>query len=175
MSEPASKPLAADADCRIPTLADATAIHALVDRCKPLDLNSQYAYLLLSAHFAQTCVVAEIDERLAGFVSSYRKPTDPSVLFVWQVAVGPDARGQGLGLRMLSELMSREPCQHIRWIETTITPSNQASWALFESFAKRRGASCIQQPFFQAEHFGGIEHEEERLLRIGPLHPKPKD
>ncbi len=175
MSEPAPKPLRADADCRAPTLADAAAVHALVAQCKPLDVNSKYAYMLLCTHFAETCVVAQVDSRVAGFVSSYTKPREASVLFVWQVAVRADARGQGLGSRMLSELMDREPCRNVRWIETTITPSNRASWALFEGFARRHEASCAQKPLFQAEHFGGSEHEEERLLRIGPFPPKPKD
>lgn len=156
-------------------LSDAGAIHALVARSRPLDLNSEYAYLLLCTHFADTCVIAEVESRLAGFVSSYKKPTDDSVLFVWQVAVGLDARGRGLASRMLSELMSREPCRDIRWIETTITPSNHASRALFESFAKRHGAECVEQPLFQEEHFGGAGHEAERLFRIGPLRPRPKD
>ena len=170
MSDGAAK-LSATVECRAPRLADAAAVHALVDQCKPLDLNSAYAYLLLCCHFAETCVVAEVDGRLAGFISSYRKPTDASVLFVWQVAVSVDARGQGLGSRMLDELMGREQCRGIRWIEATITPSNQASWALFKSFAEKRGASCVDQTMFPAEQFGGGKHEEERLLRIGPVCP----
>ena len=175
MTKSVTGPLAAGLDCRAPTLADAAAIHALVAQCKPLDVNSEYAYLLLCTHFAETCVVAQVESQLAGFVSSYKKPTDASVLFVWQVAVSSDARGQGLGSRMLNELMNREPCQKVRWIETTISPSNEASWALFESFARRREASCVQQPLFQTEYFGGNAHEEERLLRIGPIPPKQED
>lgn len=175
MGEPATKRFAANVECRPPELTDAAAVHALVEQCKPLDLNSEYAYLLLCTHFAETCVVAEMASQLAGFVSSYKKPTDDSVLFVWQVAVGPGARGNGLASIMLNKLMEREPCQAVSWIETTISPSNQASWALFESFARKRGASCAHEPLFQAEHFGGKEHEEEHLLRIGPIPPKPKD
>lgn len=175
MSEPAAKPPTANVGCRAPKLADAAAVHALVRRCEPLDLNSEYAYLLLCAHFAETCVIAEVGSRLAGFVSGYKKPADDSVLFVWQVAVSSDMRGRGVGSRMLDDLMGRASCQGVQWIETTITPSNQASWALFESFAKKRGALCARQPLFQVQHFGGIAHEEEHLLRIGPFPPRQKD
>ena len=41
----------------VPAVGDAKAIHALVGSCPPLDLNSTYAYLLLCAHFAETCVI----------------------------------------------------------------------------------------------------------------------
>lgn len=175
MPKASKMPPAVNVDCRAPALADAASIYALVKSCEPLDLNSEYSYLLLTAHFSETCLVAEIDTKISGFVSSYRKPTDHSVLFVWQVAVSAEARGQGLGLRMLNALLSRAQLHDIRSIETTIMPSNKASWALFESFARRRNAACFHEPLFQAEHFGGNTHEEERLLRIDLFPSKQKD
>lgn len=174
MSKPTAKPATASVICRIPRLADASAVRDLVDACKPLDLNSSYAYMLLCTHFAATCVVAETEGRLVGFVSGYKKPADDSVLFVWQVAVSPRVRGQGLGKRMLEELIERRDCRAVRWVEATITSSNAASWALFKSFAETHGASCAQETIFRAKHFGAEQHEEELLLRIGPLHPNTK-
>lgn len=157
---------------REPNVHDAAGVHALVDRCKPLDLNSPYAYLLLCTHFAETCVVAELDGELAGFVSAYLKPEDPSVLFVWQVAVGREARGRGVGKGLLREVLGRPACRHINQMETTITPSNEASWALFYSLARERGALCAQHKAFGAKEFGEHDHEEEHLLRISPLHER---
>jgi L-2,4-diaminobutyric acid acetyltransferase len=154
---------------RKPTLADAAAIHALIDECRPLDLNSLYAYMLLCTHFADTCAVAEKEGVLAGFASGYRKPADPAVLFVWQVAVSQRGRGQGIGQGLLEEITTRPEQAAIRHLEATISPSNRPSWALFESFAKKRGAKCASQALFQEEDFGGQQHEEERLLRVGPF------
>ena len=156
---------------RKPALSDAAAIHALIGECKPLDLNSPYAYMLLCTHFADTCGVAEREGSLLGFVSAYRKPNDDSVLFVWQVAVSPRGRGQGVGKRLLEEITGRPEHVAVGYLEATISPSNHASWALFESFAKKRGARCAIQTLFRETDFGGHEHEEERLLRIGPLEP----
>lgn len=170
MTDASVKTTAASVVFRIPTMADASSVRDLVDECKPLDLNSTYAYMLLCTHFAATCIVAEAGGRVVGFVSGYKKPADDSVLFVWQVAVSPSARGQGLGGRMLDELIQRKQCRGVRWLEATVTPSNAASWALFKSFAERHGAQCAEETFFQPEHFGAEQHEEERLLRIGPLH-----
>lgn len=169
MSNAAKSNPPASVVCRRPSLQDAAAVHALVESCKPLDLNSPYAYMLLCTHFAASCVLAERDGAIAGFVSSYRKPREDTVLFVWQVAVSAAARGLGLASHMLDELLAREAAQGIRFVETTITPTNKASWALFQGFAKRHGARCESKDFFLTQHFGGNSHEEERLLRIGPL------
>ncbi len=62
---------------RLPAVEDAAAIHALIDECKPLDLNSVYCYMLLTTHFAPWCVAAEFEGRIVGFLSSYLKPQDP--------------------------------------------------------------------------------------------------
>jgi L-2,4-diaminobutyric acid acetyltransferase len=140
-----------------------------VEECKPLDLNSSYAYMLLCAHFPDTCAVAESEGDLVGFVSGYRKPGDRSVLFVWQVAVSPRARGQGVARRLLDEIVARPEQAAVRHVEATITPSNRASWALFYSFAKERGAACARQTLFEEGDFGDQDHEPELLLRIGPL------
>jgi len=175
MGSASTKPATTTVLCRSPEADDAPAVHSLVEECKPLDLNSTYACLLLCSHFASTCVVAERESRVVGFVSSYKKPAESAVLFVWQVAVSPTTRGEGLASRMLDELMQREDCRAVRWIETTIAPTNAASWALFESFAKRRGALCAQETLFRPEDFGAEGHEEERLLRIGPLRPAAED
>lgn len=157
---------------RKPTLSDAPAVHALIDRCKPLDLNSPYAYLLLCTDFVETCAVAEIEGELAGFVSSYLKPEDPSVLFVWQVAVSQEARGHGVGKGLLRELLSRHVCARVQHLETTITPSNEASWKLFYSLASERGALCARHTAFHANDFGAHSHEEEHMLRISPVHER---
>ncbi len=125
--------------------------------------------MLLCTHFADTCVVAEDDGAVVGFLSGYLKPADPAALFVWQVAVSAGVRGQGVGSRLLEELASRPECAAVNRIETTINPSNRASWALFEKYAVKRGADCIRKRLFREEDFGAETHEEELLLEVGPF------
>ena len=169
-----SDPTASAVIFRRPQRSDAAAIHALIEACKPLDLNSTYAYLLLCEHFAETCVVAEQAGQVAAFVSAYLKPEQPSTLFVWQVAVGPLVRGQGVGRGLLDALLARPTTAQVTRIETTIMPSNTVSWALFRSFARGLGADCKDQPFFNNHDFGAARHEEERLLQISPLRPQER-
>ncbi len=152
-----------------PEIAHGSAIHSLIKACPPLDVNSVYSYLLLCAHFPRTCVVVENQGEIAGYISGYIKSDDPEVFFVWQVAVGAAGRGRGLGKRMLHHLVDRPYCAGVHYMETTITPDNEASWALFRSFARDRGAECHDRVLFAPDHFGGEGHEPEHVLRIGPF------
>jgi L-2,4-diaminobutyric acid acetyltransferase len=154
---------------RSPRPADGRRVHALVAACAPLDLNSTYAYLLLCTYFADTSAVAEQDGALVGFVSGFRRPDAPDTLFVWQVAVSAEARGHGVGGRLLRAVLDRAALADVRHVETTINPSNDASWALFRRLARERGAGCSERTLFGREDFGPDAHEDERLLRIGPL------
>lgn len=155
---------------RNPDINDGARIWELVRDSKPLNLNSPYLYLLLCRHFSETCLIAEKDSDLLGFVSAYRPPNLQDVIFVWQIAVHRDARQQGLAKTLLHKLVQQDGCQHIRYIEVTISPSNYASRNLFHSFAKELNVDCKETPFFTKEFFPeGENHEEEILLRLGPL------
>ncbi|CAN0584610.1 unnamed protein product, partial [Laminaria digitata] len=88
-----------------PTAELSAAVHKLISECPPLDTNSMYCNLLQSSHFAETAVAAVLENELVGFISGYRIPQRPETLFVWQVAVGEKARGQGLAGRMLKEIL----------------------------------------------------------------------
>lgn len=157
---------------RPPAIGDAPAIHGLIQRSPPLDLNSLYAYLLLCRDFAQTCVVAASEHDIEGFVSAYVPPQRPDTLFVWQVAVDSRRRGQGLGSRLLQSLLQRPELAGVRFIEATVGPGNQASRAMFAAWAKALGIPLNESPLFDAELFGE-GHESECLLRLGPRHVQP--
>lgn len=155
---------------RHPHVEDGAALWDLARDCG-LDLNSPYAYLLLAHDFAETCLVAEAEGRLVGFVTGYRPPERPDVVFVWQVGVAPDARGRGLGLALVDALVERTRTHGVRYLEASVTPSNDTSWRLFESVATRRGADIVKASLFDAALFPDGDHEEELLVRIGPFGP----
>ncbi|XJJ61756.1 diaminobutyrate acetyltransferase [Novosphingobium sp. BL-8H] len=154
---------------REPHAEDGPAVSALIAASPPLDANSAYCNLLQCSDFAETCVVAESDGRLVGWISAYRPPSHPDRLFVWQVAVAAEARGQGLGGRMLDALIERPALRAVRELTTTITDANKASWALFGAFARRRGATLTRTLRFDRErHFAGA-HDTEWQASIAPL------
>lgn len=153
-------------ELRMPRAEDGPDVTELIAASPPLDTNSAYCNLLQCTDFRETCVLAESEGRVVGWVSGYRSPARPDVLFVWQVAVHSDARGQGVGLRMLDELVERPAAAGATTLTTTITEDNQASWKLFHAFARRRGAALTKAPRFEREaHFAGA-HDTEFEARI---------
>lgn len=156
------------ADLRSPTVEDGAALWRIAAESKVLDVNSSYAYLLWCRDFARSSVVATVDGETVGFVTGFIRPDQPDTLMVWQVAVDSEHRGRGLARRMLDHLVDRRLDESVAWLETTVTPDNQASARLFASFAEARGADLVREPAFTAELFPD-EHESEVLLRIGSL------
>ncbi|MER2492379.1 diaminobutyrate acetyltransferase [Catenovulum sediminis] len=154
---------------RCPKAEDGYPVHQLIAACPPLDTNSAYCNLLQCSHFAETCVIAEIDGDIVGWVSAYIEPTQPDTLFIWQMAVSEKARGYSLARKMLEHLLAREVCSKVCYIETTITADNAASRRVFKRLAENLGTQIVESEFFTKEkHFGG-QHSDEFLFRIGPF------
>lgn len=155
---------------RCPRATDGYALNQLVKRCPPLDTNSVYCNLLQCSDFAATGIAAENAEgELVGFISGYRPPARPDTLFVWQVAVDDRLRGQGLALRMLMGLIERCAANGVRWLETTISPGNLASEALFRKAFSQLGVTPQTNVVFaRNQHFDG-QHDDEVLYRAGPF------
>lgn len=156
---------------RQPTEQDGYSLHQLIERCQPLDVNSVYCNLLQCTDFSATAIAAEDQQgNLVGFISGYCLPARPDTLFIWQVAVDSSMRGQGLGLRMLLALVQRVAAeQGIRYLETTISPDNNASIALFRKAFTELGINHQTRVLFSSEqHFAGL-HADEVLYRAGPL------
>lgn len=150
---------------RKPLATDGAAIWELIKSAKPLDENSMYCNLVQADHFRDTCVVAERDGEILGWISGHMIPAEDA-LFVWQVAVSENARGLGLGKAMLLELIERDACDGATHLKTTITEDNAASWALFRSFARAIGGALDDAPHFERDaHFDG-HHATEHMVTI---------
>jgi L-2,4-diaminobutyric acid acetyltransferase len=151
-----------------PSTKDAAAIWRIARDSGKLDLNSSYAYLLWCHDFADTSAVARVDGAVVGFVIGYRRPTAPNTVVVWQVAVDAAQRGRGTAGALLDALVGGLANDGVRHVETTITPDNDASNALFASLAGRWGTEMRAAGEFAAAEFPD-EHDSEVLYRIGPF------
>lgn len=148
---------------------DGKAIWKLVVDSGNLDVNSAYCYIMLCEYFGDTCLVAEMDGEIVGFVSAFLQQEDPEVLFVWQIAVLEAYRGRRIAESLLHELITSKPCEHVRYVKTTITPSNKPSQRLFAKFAERMQTAKVTLEGFTPHLFPSKAHEGESLIRIGPL------
>lgn len=153
---------------RPPVKEDGAALHTLVRLNPPLDMNSVYCNVLQCSHFSDTCILAEKEGRLIGYVTGYIMPGNPEVYFLWQVGVSPEGRGHGLAVKMIRAILARDFCRGIRELNTTITKSNEASRRLFHSLAGKEDAEITEEEeYFSEEVLGG--NKAESLFRIRPL------
>jgi len=155
---------------------DVREVHALIQSCPSLDLNSLYAYALLAEHHTDTCFVAyDNKDQICGVVTGYICPEEPDTYFLWQIAVSPTVQGKGIGSLLLDNV--REQClesRQLKRLKTTISPSNKASQKLFRSFASRFDVDCKVSPFLSKQALQPLEpepfetqHEPEDLYTLG--------
>src|SRR5699024_10839939 len=154
-----STPSEAEADTedplvlRAPSEADGAAVAELICSCAPLDVNSTYAYLLLTEHFAQTCVIATKGSQAVRFIAAYQPPSQEHVLFVCEGAVPSSMRWQRLAVRMLEHILQRTHCQEVRYIDTTVARYNQASRRMYYRLADQYQTELNELPFFETYQF----------------------
>ncbi|BCJ86706.1 diaminobutyrate acetyltransferase [Effusibacillus dendaii] len=151
------------------TEQDGADVWTIVKETGVLDVNSVYAYLMMGKYFPHTCVVAEYNGKICGFITAFLPPGKPDTIFVWQVGVANTQQGKGIGKSLLRFLMTRDVCRGVRFLETTISPSNRPSESLFRGFARDWKTGCRVTECFPVELFLDGAHEAEMLFRIGPF------
>lgn len=147
-------------------------MYEIAENSKVLDVNSDYCYLMWSTYFANSSIVATDNHQVIGFISGFTPPEDDETLFIWQIAVDENYRGNGLATRMIHALIDKMKSRNIQYIEATVTPSNTPSNKLFSSLAIKMEANYTITRCFEQEDFPDNTTEEEFLYRIGPINPK---
>lgn len=157
---------------RIPSIEDSSAIFQLISNTKPLDVNSEYLYILLCDHFKHTCVIAELEDQVVGFLSAYLIPHQLETLFIWQVAVDGGVRGKGVSKFMFQNLLTRENISHVKRIEATVSPSNIASQKMFSWLSRILKTTCVNTPYYDQSQFSSGNHEAEDLYVLDGVNLK---
>ena len=152
-----------------PKKKDAAGIWDLVKESPPLELNSFYSYLLLCTHYPDTCVVGRAGREVVSFLSAYYPPKKLNTLFIWQIAVERQLQGSGVAYEMVKHLLYRQSTRPIKYIEATVTPSNEKSLAFFQKLAEKLDVSHSQKTFFTEKDFSRDDHEAETLITLGPI------
>jgi L-2,4-diaminobutyric acid acetyltransferase len=150
---------------RKPIKKDAKHVFNLVKDTKVLDVNSEYLYLLQCTHFQNYCSVAQYEDDIVGFVSAYLHPEQKDVLFVWQVGVDKNYRGNNIAQNLILDLLQREWANNINYVYTTISPSNTSSQRVFEKLSLKYGLGFETQTMFEVADFNDA-HEDEVLYKI---------
>lgn len=154
---------------RKPDKNDSKEIFQLIKSVGTLDLNSQYLYLLQTTHFQNTCSVAIYNKKIVGFVSGYIIPDDKETLFIWQVAISNEVRGQNLAMKIILDIFNKNnTSNNVKYILSTVSPSNKASQRVFEKIANKLNTKIENKTLFSIDDFFDA-HEEEIQYLIGPI------
>ncbi len=160
---------------RKPEKEDGAEVWRLIKQTGNLDLNSSYSYLMWCEVFSESSIIAFGglgEKRPVGFVSGFIHPEKPDTLFIWQVAVHESQRGKGLATKMLNQLLERDCCEQVKYIEATVGQSNTPSNNLFLGLARKFKSNYKISKYFESDDFPESEeeaHETEWLYRIGPI------
>ncbi|HSN83364.1 MAG TPA: GNAT family N-acetyltransferase [Polyangiales bacterium] len=154
---------------RRPRAEEGSAIWDLVRRSEPVGPDARHVLPLLVSNFADTCLVAEIEGALVGFVGGYRTPTPPESVLVWQIDVDAGFREQGLGNALLHALIRCPGCAGVEYLEATVSSANVATRRLLAGFARDLDTACEVTEGASGSPLASASDADE-ILRVGPIH-----
>ncbi|NJQ01909.1 diaminobutyrate acetyltransferase [Streptomyces zingiberis] len=170
---------------RTPRIEDAPALWRMAEQTDELDTNSPYHYALWCRDFAETSLVATVDDEVVAFLTGYFRPDAPDTYLVWQEAAKPRHGIPMLGVQLFERAADRAVEKGARYIEATVSATNKSIIMVLKKCAKRYKAEVATSVLFPADLFpdGGDHgdpagpggHHEEVLYRIGPLTPRTPD
>lgn len=112
-------------------------IYKFVEKCKPLEHYPAHLYKIMFRYFGSTCFIAELKNKVLGFVIGFISQQHEKTYFLWQIGVDPSKQGKGVGsiiLEMVEAEVKKLGCQRI---ELTIDPENKPSQNLFDRMGYR--------------------------------------
>lgn len=124
---------------------DSAAVLKLIEKCGPyVAPYNVYAYWILENYYSSTCIVAEDNNNIIGFVSGMPS-IDKGSIFIWQICVHSDYRGKGISVLLLDSLIKKAKELGFKKIELSISNSNVISQSLFKSYANRNNFDFIEK------------------------------
>ena len=144
---------------------------------KHLDMNEDWVYKgepwyywTLSNLFSDTCLVAEKDSKLVGFVAAYKDQVTNKEIFIEDILIDYDLRRNKLGTKLVSKLIQIAKTNNCRSVWGTIDPKNKISLDFFKSQGFENNTTKFSSKFV----FNGsvkiqkIENENAFLNLKGP-------
>ena len=113
---------------------ESSVMRALANACPPLDLHTPYTYWVISKFFSDWCFVLEYDKVTVGFLMALCRD---NTVFLWQIGILTEHRGQGCSGLLYQALMDRVESTDRDTVLVTIADGNQSSRSSLESFCRK--------------------------------------
>lgn len=119
---------------------DSPILHDLAAQGAPyIWVHTPFTYWVLVFNYPDYIFIAEDNGKPIGNVTALPATSPDIGLFIWQITMLPEYRGQGLGKRLMRVLLDRHP--RVGRFTVTIDPAHAASIALFEAIADEYGGA----------------------------------
>ena len=105
----------------------------LASKCNPIPIERDSIYHLFTRYFADTCLVAEKDNKIVGYILGFFSQQDKTVAYIHNICVSPDFRRKKIGSSLYQKFfqnMKKKKCQRVFLI---INPVNRLSICYHES------------------------------------------
>lgn len=119
---------------------DYAAVHELAGEIDGIVQHPAHVYKIMNDHFGDTFFIAKEDdekgnEHLQGFMMGFISHKVARHLFVWQIAVSPQAQGKSIGSKLLEYTIGyARKSNDCEAVLATVETDNVASQKLFEKF-----------------------------------------
>ena len=115
--------------------SDCATMRYLAQKCTPLDVHTQYTYWVNATFFDKCSFILESDGEPAGYIMTVE---NPETLFIWQIGILPEHRGNGLSYQLISACMDYAASAG-KNVKVTIAEENIASYRSFLSACEKKG------------------------------------
>lgn len=148
------------------TIVDGLPVFNLVNSCPEISVKPALSYFSLCGDFSHTSIVAELGERILGFVGGYRPPERENTLVVTVIAVDEGVRKMGLASEMLSDLLSRLSTVGVVNLEVVSAKSNKAAKAVIDGYAEKNSLECNTEDYLSSKELAGQDALVKHLIKL---------
>lgn len=114
---------------------DYALLRQMAIKCGPLDVHTPYTYWVVGHFFSKGCFFLEEDGEPVGSIMTVSKDR---ILFVWQIAICKEYRGQGLSDKLYEAVLNYARENGYEKIQLSIDPANITSQSAFKRFCEKR-------------------------------------
>lgn len=137
---------------------DTAEVQRLLAQGKPYVVPySEYVYWILGRYCSGSCFVAESGGRLCGFLAAVPS-RERGCLFLWQIAVAPEARQKGTALMLLGQAWQ----QAGGVLEISVDPRNTACLGLLQKASALWGCRISAVGEYKDSMFSETVYRMER-------------